>query len=80
VALAFTIPIIEAMCWSSPMKRTTSSARYRYDAWGHLLEKSGIFAEINPYRWEMGKGRYKGKWIVKGKSSSLNSYIGKDRF
>jgi RHS repeat-associated protein len=33
------------------MKRTTSSARYRYDAWGHVLEKSGIFAEINPYRY-----------------------------
>jgi RHS repeat-associated protein len=26
-------------------------ARYRYDAWGDVLEMSGIFAEINPYRY-----------------------------
>jgi RHS repeat-associated protein len=26
-------------------------ARYRYDAWGNVLEMSGIFAEINSYRY-----------------------------
>jgi hypothetical protein len=62
------------------LKKARCEDYLRYAGYRCDNESSCKGYHIQYNNWEAGKGRYKGKWIVKGKSSSLNSYIGKDRF